>query len=42
MFQDDLEEKHVDLVTPFYSSVKQIIREASSLLWIWLLPSTAQ
>jgi hypothetical protein len=42
LFQDDLEEKHVDLVTPFYSSVKQIIREASSLLWIWLLPSTAQ
>jgi hypothetical protein len=32
MFQDDLEEKHVDLVTPFYSSVKQIIREASSLI----------
>ncbi|KAK3163643.1 hypothetical protein QOZ80_1AG0006320 [Eleusine coracana subsp. coracana] len=29
MLQDDQEEKPVDLITPFYSSVKQIIRESS-------------
>jgi hypothetical protein len=36
LFQDDPEEKHLDLVTPFYNSVKQIIREASSLIFLFL------
>jgi hypothetical protein len=36
LFQDDPEEKHLDLVTPFYNSVKQIIREASSLIFLFI------
>jgi hypothetical protein len=34
MFQDNPEEKPVDLITPFHNSVKQIIREASSLIFL--------
>ena len=34
LLQDAPEEKHVDLVTPFHNSVKQIMREVSSFIFL--------